>query len=107
MADTLLENSEKLVDKNVPPQQEIRVYRSRWWILTVYVLFAAANAFQWMEYSIITSIVTRYYNVSSLAVDWTSIIYMALYPIIVVPVSYLIDKKVRSKKMVPYILQNI
>lgn len=94
MTDATPETLEKLVMKNVP-QQSIRAYRRRWWILTIYVLFAAANAFQWMQYSIIASIVARYYKVSTLAVDWTSIIYMSVYPIIVVPVSYLIDKQVR------------
>lgn len=77
------------------PQPATKAYKRRWWILTLYVLYAAANAFQWMEYAIIASIVTKYYNVSTLTVDWTSIIYMAIYPIIVVPVSYIIDKKVK------------
>ncbi|KAG5892090.1 hypothetical protein JTB14_011990 [Gonioctena quinquepunctata] len=46
-----------------------------------------------MEYSIITNIVMKFYKVDALAVDWTSIIYMAIYPIIVVPVSFIIDRK--------------
>lgn len=77
-----------------PSQKTTMVYRRRWFILIIYILYAAANSFQWMEYAIIASIVTKYYKVSTLAVDWTSIIYMAIYPFIVLPVSYLIDKKV-------------
>ncbi|XP_023015797.2 choline/ethanolamine transporter flvcr2a [Leptinotarsa decemlineata] len=72
---------------------EIKVYRRRWLILAIYNMFCAANSFQWLEYSIITNIVMKFYNVDSLDVDWTSIIYMAIYPIIVIPVSYIIDKK--------------
>ncbi|KAJ8979451.1 hypothetical protein NQ317_006765 [Molorchus minor] len=94
----------KDMDKNMSPAESngliekiphvsIKAYRRRWLILLIFILYSAANSFQWMEYSIITNIVKRYYNVSSLAVDWTSIIYMAIYPIIVIPVSYIIDKK--------------
>ncbi|KAJ8938160.1 hypothetical protein NQ318_011925 [Aromia moschata] len=78
--------SNDLIEKS--PRISVRVYKRRWIILLIFILYSAANSFQWMEYSIITNIVKRYYNVSSLAVDWTSIIYMAVYPIIVIPVSY-------------------
>lgn len=71
------------------------VSKKRWLILVIYILYSAANAFQWMEYSIIGNVVMRFYQVNSTAVDWTSIIYMLIYPIIVVPVSYFIEKKVR------------
>lgn len=74
----------------------IKVYKRRWVILTIFVLYSAISAFQWIEYPIITNIVMRYYNVSTVAVDWTSIIYMALYPPLVIPASYIIDKKVRT-----------
>lgn len=69
------------------------VSKKRWLILVIYILYSAANAFQWMEYSIIGNVVMRFYQVNSTAVDWTSIIYMLIYPIIVVPVSYFIEKK--------------
>ncbi|XP_066256664.1 heme transporter FLVCR1-like [Euwallacea similis] len=75
------------------PQAQPRAFARRWLILVIFILYSAANSFQWMEYSIISNIVMRYYKVSSVAVDWTSIIYMLIYPIIVVPVSYFIEKK--------------
>ncbi|XP_050313603.1 uncharacterized MFS-type transporter C09D4.1-like [Anthonomus grandis grandis] len=71
----------------------IKVFKKRWAILAIYVLYSAANSFQWMEYSIIANVVMRFYKVSPAQVDWTSIIYMLIYPIIVVPVSYFIEKK--------------
>lgn len=83
--------SNDLIEKCPLP---VKVYKRRWAILVIFILYSAANSFQWMEYSIITSIVMKYYNVTSLDVDWTSIIYMAIYPIIVLPVSYMIDRKV-------------
>lgn len=77
---------------------KIKLYRKRWVILTIYIIYAAINALQWFEYSVIANIVMRYYGVSALAVDWTSIIYMALYMPMVIPASYFIDKKVREIK---------
>lgn len=71
-----------------------KVYKRRWMILAIYIIYAAINALQWFEYSVIANIVMRYYGVESLAVDWTSIIYMALYMPMVIPASYFMDKKV-------------
>lgn len=96
MPETLPKHEESKSFIKVTPQQTTKAYKRRWWILTVYALYAAANAFQWWEYAIIANIIAKYYNVSSLAVDWTSIMYMSLYAVVVVPVSYLIDTKVRG-----------
>lgn len=76
-------------------QLKIKLYRKRWMILFIYIIYAAINALQWFEYSVIANIVMRYYKVSALEVDWTSIIYMALYMPMVIPASYFIDKKVK------------
>lgn len=78
-------------------QHEIRavkVYKRRWIVLVIYILLAAVSTFQWIEYSIITNIITKYYGVSSLAVDWTSIMFMAIYTPLIIPATYIIDKKV-------------
>lgn len=74
--------------------QAVKVYKRRWIVLGIYILLAAVSAFQWIQYSIITNIIMKYYNVSSVAVDWTSIIYMAIYTPLIIPASYIIDKKV-------------
>ncbi|KAJ3665624.1 hypothetical protein Zmor_001113 [Zophobas morio] len=72
---------------------EIKAHKGRWIILTIFISYAAVNSYQWVEYSIINNIVTRYYNVSAVTVDWTSIIYMALYAPLVIPASYILDKQ--------------
>jgi FLVCR family feline leukemia virus subgroup C receptor-related protein len=48
----------------------------------------------WLQYSIIANIMMRYYSVSSLAINWTSMIYMACYIPFVFPASWLLDRKV-------------
>lgn len=81
---------------------KIKVYKRRWIVLTIFILYSAISAFQWIQYPIITNIVMKYYNVSAKAVDWTSIIYMALFAPLVVPASYVIDKKVRANTLRKY-----
>lgn len=73
---------------------KIKSYKRRWIILCIYIAYAAIGSFQWIEYSSVTNIIVDFYKISSLEVDWTSILYMAVYPVLVVPASYIIDKEV-------------
>lgn len=77
-------------------EPEIKVYAKRWIILAIYVGYATFSTFQWVEYSIITNVITKYYNVSSSAVDWTAMSFMVMWPILVFPASFIIDKMVRQ-----------
>ena len=47
---------------------------------------------------IITSILRKYYDISNMAVYWTSMIYMVLYIPLIFPASWLLDKKVSFLK---------
>jgi len=95
---------------------KLKVYKKRWLMLIIYIIYNAVNSLQWLEYSIITNIITRYYifykirsfvcknirvffcilfryyGVSSLMVNWTSMSYMAFYVVFIFPVSYVIDR---------------
>lgn len=88
-------------DKKYSPSLEsektevvIKVYKRRWFVLFIFILYSSVNSFQWIQYPIITNIVTKYYNVSAQTVDWTSIVYMLLYSPLIVPASYIVEKKV-------------
>ena len=70
------------------------VYSVRWMMLAMFVFYSASNAFQWTQLVIITSILEKYYGVTTLAVYWTSMIYMVLYIPLIFPASWLLDKKV-------------
>lgn len=52
-----------------------------------------SNAFQWVELSIIQSIVMRYYDVNETAVNWTATVYCAAYIPLIFPASWLMGKK--------------
>ncbi|KAJ8947408.1 hypothetical protein NQ318_009614 [Aromia moschata] len=73
-------------------ETEIKIYRIRWLILGLFVAYSASNAMPWLQFSIIADVVVRYYGVSTTWVDWTSIIYMALYIPFIFPGSYLLEK---------------
>ncbi|KAF2893536.1 hypothetical protein ILUMI_12647 [Ignelater luminosus] len=75
------------------PQIEVcKVYKIRWLILSIFVLYSASNAMQWIQYSIIANVIVDYYGVGFTAVDWTSMIYMILYIPFIFPGSYMLDR---------------
>ncbi|KAF6197592.1 hypothetical protein GE061_008557 [Apolygus lucorum] len=77
---------------NVPASQEIQVFKRRWLMLCLFVMYSMSNAFQWIQYSIIENIITKYYGVSPTWVEWTSMVYMISYMILIVPGSWALDK---------------
>ncbi|XP_055335392.1 feline leukemia virus subgroup C receptor-related protein 1-like [Paramacrobiotus metropolitanus] len=81
----------QIVDESQPP-----LYRTtprRWIMLAVFCLYSMSNAFQWIEYGIISDKIVFYYGVSPLSVDWLSMIYMLTYIPLVFPATWLLDKK--------------
>lgn len=76
-------------------RNQLRVYPLRWLILILFVLYSTSNAFQWTQLVIITNILEKYYNVSTLSVSWTSMIYMVTYIPLIFPASWFLEKKVR------------
>ncbi|KAJ9601196.1 hypothetical protein L9F63_000664 [Diploptera punctata] len=73
-----------------PP--DCKLYKRRWLILLIFVLYSMSNAMQWIQYSIISNIICKYYGVDSHAVNWTSMIYMITYIPLIFPASWLLDK---------------
>nr|XP_020442267.1 feline leukemia virus subgroup C receptor-related protein 1 [Monopterus albus] len=72
---------------------ETRLYWRRFAVLTVFSLYSLVNAFQWIQYSIITNVFTQYYEVTSDKVDWLSIVYMVVYVPLIFPATWLLDRK--------------
>lgn len=92
-----MENNKEVVIGKLPKIEVCKVYKIRWLILTIFVLYSASNAFQWIQYSIIADVIVNYYGVSYTFVNWTSMIYMILYIPFIFPGSYMLDKLVRKK----------
>uniref|UniRef100_A0A2H1WB20 SFRICE_030574 n=1 Tax=Spodoptera frugiperda TaxID=7108 RepID=A0A2H1WB20_SPOFR len=71
---------------------EYVVYPIRWLVLFVFVFNSASNSMQWIQYTIIQDAIVKYYDVTSIQVYWTSMIYMITYIPLIFPASFLLDK---------------
>uniref|UniRef100_A0A6A7FVC5 Choline/ethanolamine transporter FLVCR1 n=1 Tax=Hirondellea gigas TaxID=1518452 RepID=A0A6A7FVC5_9CRUS len=68
-------------------------YKRRWFILILFIAYSMSNAFQWIEYSIIANIISKYYGVDAAFVDWCSMLYMVTYIPLIFPGSWILQKK--------------
>ncbi|XP_076242837.1 choline/ethanolamine transporter flvcr2a [Calliopsis andreniformis] len=71
---------------------ETKVYKRRWLMLGLFTLYSGLSNFQWLQYSSIANIVSRYYGVSLLAVDWTAMAFMGYYTIFIFPATYIVNR---------------
>lgn len=86
---------------------KIQVYPIRWLVLAIFVAYSASNAIQWTQFSIISDVVTKYYEIDATLVDWTSLVYMVLYIPLVFPASYIMEKLVsKNMKLFRYVMYN-
>ncbi|KAM8947358.1 choline/ethanolamine transporter FLVCR1 [Pelodytes ibericus] len=74
-------------------QLETKLYCRRFVILGVFSLYSLVNAFQWIQYSIISNIFTHFYGLSTDKIDWLSMVYMLVYIPLIFPATWLLDKK--------------
>ncbi|KAM6915190.1 choline/ethanolamine transporter FLVCR1 [Xenentodon cancila] len=72
---------------------ETKLYVRRFAVLAVFSLYSMVNAFQWIHYSIIANVFTTYYPITNDKVDWLSIIYMVAYVPLIVPATWLLDRR--------------
>ncbi|XP_042357308.1 feline leukemia virus subgroup C receptor-related protein 2 isoform X2 [Plectropomus leopardus] len=75
------------------PLMETKLYKRRWVMLSIFSLYSMSNAFMWLQYSIISDIFMRFYNIGTLAIDWLSMIYFLTYIPLILPVMWLLDKR--------------
>ncbi|XP_062858064.1 feline leukemia virus subgroup C receptor-related protein 1 [Trichomycterus rosablanca] len=72
---------------------QTKLYCRRFAVLTVFSLYSLVNAFQWIQYSIIANIFTRFYDVTFVMIDWFSVVYMVAYVPLIFPATWLLDRK--------------
>lgn len=79
----LIHNESRSSIKKVKEEEsntDVRLYKRRFVILTIFCLYSMSSAFQWIEYAIITNIMLKYYTgATMLGIQWTSMIYMLSY----------------------------
>lgn len=72
---------------------QTKLYRRRFAVLAIFSLYSLVNAFQWIQYSIITNIFMEFYGVTSVMIDWLSLVYMVAYIPLIFPATWLLDRK--------------
>ncbi|XP_029791150.1 feline leukemia virus subgroup C receptor-related protein 1 isoform X1 [Suricata suricatta] len=65
----------------------------RFVVLLIFSLYSLVNAFQWIQYSIISNIFEGFYSVSSLHIDCLSMVYMLAYVPLIFPATWLLDTR--------------
>ncbi|XP_029350066.1 choline/ethanolamine transporter flvcr2a isoform X2 [Echeneis naucrates] len=71
----------------------VRLYKRRWLVVFLFSSYSLSNAYQWIQYGIISNIIVKFYSVEAFAVDWLSMVFMLTYIPFIFPVSWLLDKK--------------
>lgn len=101
MAETIINGSTDHIVRTSEGTRTPRVFKQRWLMLFVFSLYSLSNAYQWIHLNIIGNIVMKYYNGSlpedtfqkESAVDWLSMVYMLAYIPLILPTTWLIDRK--------------
>ncbi|XP_066117493.1 heme transporter FLVCR1 [Saccopteryx bilineata] len=65
----------------------------RFVVLLIFSLYSLVNAFQWIQYSIISNVFEGFYGVSLLHIDWLSMVYMLAYVPLIFPATWLLDTR--------------
>ncbi|KAL4828943.1 hypothetical protein H8958_018889 [Nasalis larvatus] len=63
----------------------------RFVVLLIFSLYSLVNAFQWIQYSIISNVFGGFYGVTLLRIDWLSMVYMLAYVPLIFPATWLLD----------------
>ena len=72
-------------------EKEITTYNYRWVVLVGFMLVAAMNQALWITFAPITSDAMKFYAASDIMIGLLSIVFMAVYIVLVLPAAWLID----------------
>ncbi len=75
------------------PETVRQVYGYRWVVLAVFFLLTAVIEIQWLTFAAIAREARLYYDVSPLAIDFLSLIFMLVFLIVCLPASWVVDTK--------------
>ncbi len=70
-----------------------KIYGYRWVVLLAFMLVVAVNQLLWISFAPITSIAAKFYGVSDLEIGLLSLSFMAVYIVLGIPASWVIDTR--------------
>ncbi|XP_044729456.1 uncharacterized MFS-type transporter C09D4.1-like [Chrysoperla carnea] len=88
---TVRKTSFGVSEKSKP--EAYRVYKRRWFMIFIFFTIYFINSVHWVQYTIIANIIEKFYNVDPTMVNMTSVVYLIAYLPLILPASYVIDKK--------------
>lgn len=74
-----------------PAVSHIEVYRYRWVVIAVFAAINIVVQIQWLSFAPIAKAAQTVYGVSALQIDFFSLIYLAVFVIVCIPASFVID----------------
>ena len=74
-------------------EKGFKVYGYRWVVLVAFMLVVVMNQLSWITFASITSEAVRYYHVSEILIGLLSLCFMAVYIVVSIPASWLIDTR--------------
>lgn len=69
-------------------ERTIKVYLRRWLLLAVITLALTMSSLQFLQFCIISNVIQAYFQIDSRLIDLTSIVYMLLYFVSYVPITF-------------------
>lgn len=82
--------------KDLDGKMEFKLYKKRWVMLAIMFLYVFNGSMQWGQYSVISNLVTKYYDVSATLVELTTTCFQLCYILFVFPDIYILDKLVST-----------
>ncbi|XP_065348593.1 uncharacterized MFS-type transporter C09D4.1-like [Cloeon dipterum] len=73
-------------------RNEFKLYKRRWTMLAAFILYTTSSSFQLYQYTIIADVMTQYYQVAPIAINWTSTIYMLAFVVAIFPATWFYNK---------------
>lgn len=73
------------------PEPSVRADRYRWVVLGAFMLAVAANQLLWISFASITGEAAAFYGVSDLQIGLLSLVFMAVFILVSIPASWVID----------------
>ncbi|XP_008197851.2 heme transporter FLVCR2 isoform X2 [Tribolium castaneum] len=70
----------------------VKVYKYRWITLLIFCFYSAINFLQFFQYSIISNITVKYYDVEDTLVDLTGLVFMISFILLCLPANQFIEK---------------
>lgn len=74
------------------PETDVKLYKYRFWILSLFSVSAIINGVQWGQYTIMADVNKCFYDVNIYVINWTANIFAVLYIPLGLPVSWLVKR---------------